>query len=189
MFMTAFGCNTQSMVSPMQIEFEKMLLQLGVSYRMYDGDFYAISNQSGSGNPLTVRLISTLPVDKLVHGSKNGIDVQAIGLFKFKLTSSCQEPDIFAYAFSNNFKIQVEFIIIPRNEFLRRHGKLNPKHINSKRTEVEFWLMQDGSLYDTTNISPEGEWYLLSKGVGGRLADRTEMDYTEYFNNWQVLKL
>lgn len=175
------------MVNPMQSEFEKKLHQLGVSYRIPDGDIYSITKQSGSGNHLIVRLISSLPVDKLVHGSKNGNDVQAIGLFKFKFSSSCQEPDIFVFSFQNTVTNQPEFIIITNNEFLRRLGKSNIKPITYKKVEIVFWFMQDGFIYETTNISPEGEWYLISKGTGGRMVDRTAKDYTPFLNNWDQL--
>lgn len=156
---------------------------------MYDRDFYVISKQSGSGNHLTVQLISSLHVDKLVHGSKNGNDVQAIGLFKFKLSSSGQEPDIFVFAFQNTLKNQVEFIIIPTQELFRRHGKMKSQRVSLRRMEVVLWFMEDGFVYDASNISIEGEWYFLSKGMGGRMADGTDLDFTPFLNSWERLKL
>ncbi len=177
------------MISQTRIEFEKRLHEFGVSYRMHDRDFYVISKQSDSGNHLTVQLISSMPVEKLVHGSKNGNDVQAIGLFKFKLISSEQEPVIFAFAFQNSFKNQVEIIIIPTLEFLRRHVKMKSQRPCHKRIELVLWFMEDGFVYDATNISLESEWYFLSKGVGGRMADGTDLDFTSFLDSWERLKL
>jgi hypothetical protein len=49
--------------------------------------------------------------------------------------------------------------------------------------------MPDGSLYETNGIciSPEGEWYYLSKGINGRMADKTDWCYTLFLNNWKQL--
>ena len=48
--------------------------------------------------------------------------------------------------------------------------------------------MPDRRVYDVTNFSGgESEWYWLSKGSGGRMADGEDMDYTGFLNNWKVL--
>lgn len=177
------------MVSPLQIEFEKKLLELGLSYSMDDGGLYSISSQRGGANHLKVQLILALPSNKQVHGSKNGNVVQAIGIFKFKFLASGLELDILVFTFQNTVKNQVESLIIPTQEFVKRHVKFNSRSIRRKRVEMVFWLMEDGFVYDTTNISPEGEWYYISNGINGRMADGTDMDYTGSLNNWQKLKL
>ena len=61
------------------------------------------------------------------------------------------------------------------------------RYVRPKRVEMVFWLMADGFVYDATNISVEGEWYFISKGVNGRMATGSELDYSEYLNNWQRL--
>jgi hypothetical protein len=58
-----------------------------------------------------------------------------------------------------------------------------------KQVELVLWLFEDGHVYDTTNISPEGEWYFISKGVNGRMATGSELDYSEYLNSWQWLNV
>ncbi|MBN2728778.1 MAG: hypothetical protein JXR53_06095 [Bacteroidales bacterium] len=43
----------------------------------------------------------------------------------------------------------------------------------------------DGHLVDTTSMGLEGEWYYLSKGVGGgSMIDGTDWNYTRFWNNW-----
>lgn len=177
------------MISQSQIEFEKRLHELGVSYRLHDRDFYSITKQSGSENHIKVQLISSLPVNKLVHGSKNGNDVQAIGLFKFKFSSKELEPDIFVFTCQNTVANQPEFLIIPTQEFLRRHVRMKSQRACNKRLEVVLWFMEDGFVYDATNISIEAEWYFLSKGFNGRMADGTDLDYTPFLNSWVRLML
>lgn len=184
---TAYGCNTQYMVSYMRFDFEKKLLELGLSYTINNEGFYTILNQMCSGNHIVLRLIFSKPINKQVSGSKNGTEVQAIGRFKFKLPSSGLEPDILVFAFQNPVKNQDEFLIVPTLEFWRRHVENNSKSVRRKGVEMVFWLMQDGFVYDTTNISVEAEWYFLSKGASGRLADRTVLDYSQYWNGWRRL--
>ena len=57
--------------------------------------------------------------------------------------------------------------------------------VRRKGVEMVFWLMEDGHVNDTTNISPEGEWYFMSNGVNGRMATGSEIDYTTFLNCWQ----
>lgn len=158
-----------------------------MSYSVHHLGFYNISSQKGGANPITVRLINSLSINNKVRGRRNGNEVQAIGLFKFKFSSSRRKPDILSFAFHNTVKNQVEFLIVPTMEFLIRHFKMHPGASSSKSLMVEFWLMEDGSVYDTTNISVEAEWYFLSKGVNGRMADASEIDYTTFLNCWQRL--
>jgi hypothetical protein len=170
-----------------QIQFEKKLIELGLSYRRSGDDFYSISSHNGVGNHIKVQLeISLQPVIH-IHGSKNGIDIQAIGLFKFTFPLTEIEPDQFIFAIPNFIRNQADFLIIHTGELWRRLASKNPGHVRSKRIEIVFWLLRDGFVYDATNISAEGEWYFLSKGVNGRMADYTERDYSLYLNNWRLV--
>lgn len=187
MFMTACGCNAHSVVNPLQIELEKKLTELGLSYRVYHNDLYTISNSNGCGKQSIFRWISSLPVNDQVNGSKNGHEIEAIGLFKFKFLASELEPDIFVFTFPNPIKNHAEFLIIPTDELMSRLFLKCQRSGLPKSVELVFWLMADGFVYDTTNISVEGEWYFISKGVNGRMATGSELDYSEYLNNWQRL--
>lgn len=172
----------------MQIEFEKKLIELGLSCSFHNDGLYTITTQKGGGNHIFVRLISSLPSTKQLHGSKNGNDVQAVGRFKFKFPTE-PVPDILVFTIPNIVNNQIEFIVIPNQEFLKRHFKLNPGSIRRKRVGLVLWIMEDKCVYDTTNISPEGEWFFFSKGENGRMADATEIDYSEYLNSWQRLNV
>ena len=160
-----------------------------MSYIRDEDDFYSITNYKGGVEKLTAQLILSLPVDNHFHGSKNGNDIQTIGLFKFKFPSSRRKPDIIVFVFNNESKNKAEFIIISLDEFIRRFIKNHPGSKQQKNIEMVFWMMEEGSVYDTTNISDEAEWYFLSKGVNGRMADGTDIDYTSFLNNWTKLKL
>jgi hypothetical protein len=174
-------------MSPLRIELEKKLIELGLSYRRNDDGFYSISNHNGGGNHTKVQLELSLQPVIHIHDSKNGVDVQAIGLFKFKFPLSGNEPDLFIFAFQNLIKNHSEFLIIPTQEFERRHVKMHSGSVRRKSVNMVCWLMHDGSVFDTTNISVEGEWYLLSKGVNGRMANGSEIDYSTFLNCWRRL--
>ncbi|MZQ48618.1 MAG: hypothetical protein GT598_06405 [Bacteroidales bacterium] len=173
----------------MQVGFEKKLLELGLSYSMDNGDFYTISSQTDSGNRINVHLIASSPSIKQKHGSKNGNETEAIGLFKFKQLATETKPDFFIFALRIPFKIEPDFLIIPKEELKRRVLNRNLRYNLSKKYEMVFWIMLDGSIYETTGISPEAEWYYLSCSDNGRMADNTDLDYTAFLNNWGLLNL
>jgi hypothetical protein len=76
-----------------------------------------------------------------------------------------------------------EYMIIPTQE-LKRRLKMNMiRYRNGEHLELRLWLMGD-QLYDTTSMGLEGEWYYLSKGIGGRMIDSTIWNYTPFRNNW-----
>ena len=171
---------------PMQIEFERRIHELGLSYSVNNENIYAIKSQTGSGNRIIVRFISSIPSIKREHESKNGNDVQAVGQFKFKFRKGLV-PDILVFSFQNTVKTKIEFLIIPTKEFWRRHLKMNFERVRCESVEMVIWLMENGGVYDTTNISVEGEWYILSKGINGRMADKLEIDYTKFLDSWQEI--
>jgi hypothetical protein len=173
----------------LQIEFEKRLADFSVSYVRDKDDFYSITKYKGGEEKLTAQMILSLPVDNQILGSKNGNDIQAIGLFKFKFPLSRRKPDIIVFAFKNKLKNKAEFIIISSNEFIRRFIKNHPGSNQHKNIEMAFWLMDDRVVFDVTNISAEGEWFYLSQGVNGRMADGTDINYTAFLNNWTRLRL
>ena len=60
---------------------------------------------------------------------------------------------------------------------------------DNQEIEMVFWLMPDNHLYETTDIGVEGEWYYLSKGMNGRMADGSYWDYSKFLNDWVRLKI
>jgi hypothetical protein len=81
-----------------------------------------------------------------------------------------------------------EFVCIPDEILRSRFEKLTRISDNGKKIELTLWLMPDRKIYDCTNSSIEFEWYYLSQSTGGRMADGTEWDYTEYLNNWDYIE-
>lgn len=175
------------MVKAIKNEFEKKLTELGLSYSIHNDDLYTITSQNSAGNHIKVQLeLSIQPVIH-IYGSKNGVDVQAIGVIELEFPLSVNEPDLFIFTLQHLIKNHTEFIIIPKYELMTRLASKNPGYVRAIRIEMVFWLLQDRFVYDATNISAEGEWYFLSRGINGRMGDNTERDYSLYLNNWRLV--
>jgi len=169
-------------------EFEKKIIALGFSYSSSKEGSYLLHDENDINLSINVRLIESKSPDTQIHGSKIGIDIQAIGLFKFKQIKTEPKPDFFIFTFRNSSKNLHEYLIIPEEELERRVIKSNFGFNHDKRIKIVFWLMTDGTIYNKTDISIEGEWYLLSKGVCGRMADGTFWDFTDFLNEWGRLR-
>lgn len=138
---------------------------------------------------ITVQLIVSEPIDELIHGSQNENEIQAIGYFRFVIPSEGKEPDFYILAFLNPSGNLVEFVIIPGAELKKRLINRELISVDNPEIEIVFWLMPDSCLYETTNVGAEGEWYYMSKGFNGRMADGTDWDYTEFLNHWDRLTM
>ena len=177
----------------MKTEFEKKLKEHGFSYQWHSDDFYILSRNEDAGRKIKVQLISAEPVLEVLRMSHNGNKLQAVGSFKLKLMNITEGNDIFIFAFENTINQGFEFIIISSKEFKRRLIESYRIPRDNLVLNIVFWLLSDGyndnKLYETTDVGIEWEWYFLSKGEKGRMVDNTDLDYTEFLNNWDKLKM
>jgi hypothetical protein len=168
----------------MKTEFEKKIIELGFSYQCHTNRVYILCQNDDTDCTIEAQLICSEPVDESKLGSRNGNVIQSIGRFKLRFPMEVRVQDFLILAFQNINKHCVDFIIIPTLELMKRLNKENRISIYNHEVEIVFWLMPDNQLYETTDLSVEGEWYYLSKGLHGRMADQTEWDYTEFLNDW-----
>ena len=49
--------------------------------------------------------------------------------------------------------------------------------------DITLNILPEGLVIDTTDLSPEGEWYTQ----GGRLFKDTKNDFSMFINNWEKL--
>jgi hypothetical protein len=177
----------------MKTEFEKKLKEHGFSYQRHPDDFYILSRNDDIRCKIKVQLISAEPVLEVLQMSHNGNKLEAIGSFKLNLMDMTRENDIFIFVFENTVNQCVEFIIISSKEFKRRLIESYRIPGDNPVLNIVFWLLSDGyndnKLYETTDVGIEWEWYFLSKGKTGRIVDNTDLDYTEFLNNWEKLKM
>ena len=173
----------------MKTEFEKKLKELDFSFHCHTDDFYILNQNNDTNSILNVHFIMSEPVDEVIHGSRNNNEIQAIGYFKLEFQTEVKEPDFFILAFRNTSNHSVEFIIIPKKELMRRLNKENRISTDNQGIEIEFWLTPDKCLYETKDVGVEWEWFYMSKGQNGRLADKTDWCYTKFLNGWDRLKM
>lgn len=167
--------------------FDEKIFELGYSFSRQQGGFYILYDKF-KNHFLIIRLMISEQPNLFIHGSKNGIDIQAIGLFKINQPLFDQGPDFYIFMFQNSYNQRIEYLIIPNDELMKRLNLRTFETERKKSFRVVFWFMSGGSIYNATNISPEGEWFYLSQGVGGRMADGSSIDYTPFLNSWERLR-
>jgi hypothetical protein len=127
-------------------------------------------------------------INKEVLGSHNGNIVDGIGHFLFTFPKWVDKFNYYVFAFLNTAIREIEFVIVPNYILRSRFSRQNRIFTGGKKSELTLWLMQDRKVYNATDLSVEGEWYCLSTGNSGFcMADKTEMDYCSYLNNWNEL--
>jgi len=172
----------------MKKEFEGKIIELGFSFGSSIDGFYILRDGQDINHWVNIQLIESILPNMQKYGSKNGNEIQAIGIFIFKRIKTVPKPDFFIFTFRNSHNNLPEYLIIPEDELERRLITANSDSNCYKMIKLVFWLMKDGSVYNTTNISPEGEWYYMSKGTNGRMADGTDWDFTGFLNVWGRLR-
>jgi hypothetical protein len=170
-------------------KFKEKLNEIGFSYRSFSDKYYILNLKNDINHSIRVLFLRSEMVDEKIHGSRNGNVIQSIGYFTIRSFTEITNVDYLIMAFQNTLRIDIEYIIVPPSELIRRRENMfghQPKR-SRRRIELMFWLMPDRKLYETSGISPEGEWYYLSQGINSRLADKTDWCYTSFLNNWDQL--
>lgn len=147
-------------------------------------NYFILIYGNDSSRIVNVELITSTKIIPEIHGSLNDNSLQGIGHFKFTIPKWEDKIHYYAFAFLNIENRNIEYVIV-KDEVLRsRFKNQNRIPIASKKAELTLWLMHNRQVYDSTNISLEGEWYFMSSGMGGRMADGSDWDYTACLNNW-----
>jgi hypothetical protein len=167
----------------MEKEFEKNLISEGYTFRKYQRGYYEVYNRHRIQPCIRVQLIPSKPINKMIHGSQNGLEIQGIGIFHINIEDSLFDPEVIALSFQNTITIGYEYMIIPTKELLRRLKKNMIRYRGGEHIELRLWLM-DGGVYNCSSMSLESEWFYLSKGRGGRMIDSTIWNFTGFWNNW-----
>lgn len=166
--------------------FERNLTELGLLFSLTDDNRYSL-NRVCITQPKQIQFIVSEPVKESNSISPNGNVIQSICQFKLDSIKNLAGIDYYAMAFQNQDDQFLDFIIIPSKELQERIRSVNISRSKKKIVELIFWLMPERHLYEVKGISPEGEWYYLSMGRNGRIADSTYWNYSQYLNNWDLL--
>ena len=107
----------------MEKEFELNLTKREFNYQKYHAGYYNIHKMNRLQPPINVQLVGSRPVNKMIHGSQNGNEVDAIGYYHFRLTSETK-PDCLIFVLQHLRNDSTEYMIIP-TEILRERLKKN----------------------------------------------------------------
>jgi hypothetical protein len=151
-----------------------------------NGHFILIKGNDSS-RIVSVQLVCSIKVDPILHGSHNNNVVDGIGHFKFTIPTWEDKINYYIFAMLNTSNHEIEFVIVPDAVLRNRFQNQNRIPVGAKKAELTLWLMPDKKVYEKNDLSMEGEWYFFSAGSGGKMADGGEMDYSEYFNDWNQL--
>ena len=157
------------------------IIENGFSITFEGTDMYYLIKNNNNFRTISVQLVIADAVD-INRQSHEGNEIYSMNYFKLHLPIGEPYPDFYVLALDNAVADRPEFIIIPSitlNEKLFEMGLIWKRNV-----ALSFLLYPDGKVFDITNISGEGRWYLLRKGIGGRMADGSQYDYSEWLNNW-----
>lgn len=163
---------------------ETELQKMGYTTVDKQNDLFSLSNNSDKQRPILIRVIHSPSRIKREYQSHNNSPVKAIGAFEFSISTE-YIPDFYIFTFINKTDERIESVIIGTKELFRRFGLFNHSHISWDSVLLILWLMQNNRLFDATHIGIEGEWYFM----GGGMAEGTDMDFTSFWNNWDLLNM
>lgn len=152
-----------------------------------DDDYYILQKNVES-EAISMQLI--LP-NKVEISKKNndGKELNSLNIFNLNLTIGAttidgSRPDYDILAIENSDGC-TDFIVISSRVLSRKLYDLEL----TKKNKVELYFLSypDGKIFFINDVGQEGKWYLLSKGVNGRMIDGTERDFSKYLNQWNGL--
>ena len=152
-----------------------------INFEGNDG-YYMIKNNNDF-RTFSMQLVIANSIDiKMESNESNKV---SMNYFKLNIPIGQEYPAFFIMALENAGANYPEFIIIPS---MKLSEKLFDLGISWKRkVELCFIVYPDAKVFDITSLSLEGRWYLLGKGINGRMADGSVYDYSEWVNYWDGL--
>ncbi len=142
-------------------------------------DFYMIQKNRESRHISFQLVISGKTVIK-THGSHNGNKMDGIGVFQFDLIKDYPIPDYYIFGLENRVSGSAEYMIVSYSELVDRLSKRSL--LKENKVGMWLWLMPDRSVFETTLIGFEAEWW----HINGRMAEGGGMDYSQCLNNWYL---
>jgi hypothetical protein len=178
---------TKEMIKNFLKEFEAKIQELGFTIISSRGGFYRLCDKNDCKYLIKIQLFLSKSALIRPDGSPNERITQLFSFFNTQDFDTSENPDAVIISFRNLQNNLIEYLIIPGEDFKNRLARIIKNSTGNKRINLVLWLLEDGSVFDTTDISPEGEWYFISKGNNGRMADGTDLDFTNFLNDWKKL--
>ena len=161
------------------------IIDNGFTITFEGADGYFLIKNNNDFRTISIQLVNANSVD-INRSSREGSEIYSMNYLKLHVPIGEPYPDFYILALENAVADGQEFIIIPSATLTEKLFDMGLFYI--RNVELCFLSYPDGKVFDITNISFEGRWYLLRKGIGGRVADGSPYDYTEWLNNWDGLK-
>jgi hypothetical protein len=130
----------------LKTEFERKLNELGFTYHCNTDRYYNLYQMNDINRTIKIKLICSEPVDVDIQGSRNGNQIQAIGIFRFKLSPTGNETDFFIFGFRNKINQCFEYVIIPYIELKSRFKKRNQITNGNKKLETGVELISQNKI-------------------------------------------
>ncbi len=148
-----------------------------------EDDYYLVQKDVES-ETISMQLILPDKVE-ISKQSDDQNDITSMNYLNLHVPIGEKYPDFFILALDNAGANRPEFIIIP---FIPLYEKLFYLGIALVRKVcLSFIVYSDGKAFNITSLSYEGRWFLLGKGLRGRMADGSVFDFSGWLNNWNVL--
>ena len=161
------------------------IIDNGFTITFEGADGYFLIKNSNDFRTISIQVVTANSVE-INRQSREGNEIFSMNYFKLHLPIGEPYPDFYVLALENAVADSQEFIIIPSATLTEKLFEMGL--IWKRNVALSFLLYPDGKVFDLTNISGEGRWYLLRKGTGGRMADGSPYDYSEWLNNWAGVK-
>jgi hypothetical protein len=152
------------------------------------GREYVISNEEASKALLLRTELSCLDEEKYMHERRPApfLHVEAVVFFRFTLANTVYPPDFIVLIFENPVFGRTDFLIFPREELKTRIEEIPLRPGKGGFYNLLLWIFRDNFVFVASDLSGEGEWYLLGglERGGDCMARGGERDFSGYLNKW-----
>ena len=134
------------------------------------GKEYVISNEEASKAILVRTEFSCLDGKTHMHERKPApfLNVEAVVFFRFAIHDIVYPPDFFVFIYGNPESGRTDYLILRRDELNARLEKIPIRPDRQGFYNLLLWIFMKGFVFVASNLSGEGEWYLLGGlEVGG----------------------
>jgi len=115
------------------------------------------------------------------------LNAEAVAFFRFTIEDVVYPPDFFVFIYGNPVAGRTDFLILRRDELRARLEKIHLRADKLGYYNLLLWIFMNGFVFVASNLSGEGEWYLLGglQDGGDCIAKEGERDFSTYLNNWE----
>jgi len=103
--------------------------------------------------------------------------------YSFTADDPIYPPDYMGFAWRNQVKLTTDFLFIKTEELKVRLELISGESGVAPTSKVLLWIFPDDFVFVASDLSGEGEWFLLGSG----LARNGDRDFSKYLNRWEFL--